>query len=36
MIVSNLTAYFCKKANTIELTNTKLENNSFKKGNFKE
>lgn len=36
MIENNLTSYFCKKANTIELNNTKLENNSFKKGNFKE
>jgi hypothetical protein len=36
MIESNLTAYFCRKANTIELTNTILENNLFKKGNFKE
>ncbi len=35
-IESNLTSYFCKKENTVEMTNTKLENNSFKKGKFKE
>ena len=35
-VESNLTAFFCKKANTIELSSTKLENNSFKKGNFVE
>ncbi|MFN6036867.1 MAG: right-handed parallel beta-helix repeat-containing protein [Bacteroidota bacterium] len=36
IIESNLTAFFCKKANSIEMSNSKLENNSFKKGNFKQ
>lgn len=36
IIESNLTSFFCKKANSIEMSNSKLENNSFKKGNFKE
>lgn len=30
----NQSVYFCKQANSIELTNTKLDNNTFKKGNF--
>lgn len=36
IIENNLSSYFCKKANTIEMNNTKFENNTFKKGNFKE
>ncbi len=34
-IENNLACYFSKNANTIEMKNTKLENNSFTKGNFK-
>lgn len=35
-VESNQTVFFCKKANTIEMSNTKLENNSFTKGRFME
>jgi len=33
---NNRASYFCKKANTLELINTKLENNVFIQGLFKE
>ena len=36
VIKDNVANYFCKDKNSIELQNTKLENNLFTKGDFKE